>query len=236
VTGRVFTDLAAAQAAVDAWVVDYNTRRPHQALGMATPASRFATRAADPPATSAATTAPLPPQATVAAVQATRRVQANGTIVVGTRELSVGRRLAGTEVVVRAAGRLLQVGQGGVLVKTLPLPAGLDPARLAGGRPAPLAPLAHPGPVRVTRRVHKVGTVTVAGQKFRLGTCWAGQLVTVQVDAALFHVYSDGVLLKTVPRTTRNQVVRFGPTRPPGQRADADQHQPNPPGHPSAQT
>jgi hypothetical protein len=48
-----------------------------------------------------------PPQATVAVVQATRRVQANGTIVVGTRELSVGRRLAGTEVVVRAAGRLL---------------------------------------------------------------------------------------------------------------------------------
>ena len=36
-----FADLAAAQAAIDAWVVDYNTTRPHQALGMACPAERF---------------------------------------------------------------------------------------------------------------------------------------------------------------------------------------------------
>jgi transposase InsO family protein len=36
-----FADLAAAQAAVDGWVQEYNTRRPHQALGMAVPADRF---------------------------------------------------------------------------------------------------------------------------------------------------------------------------------------------------
>jgi transposase InsO family protein len=40
-TDRVFPTLAAAQAELDAWVVDYNHRRPHQALGMATPADRF---------------------------------------------------------------------------------------------------------------------------------------------------------------------------------------------------
>ncbi|WP_373308271.1 IS481 family transposase [Microbispora siamensis] len=39
--GVPFEDLAAAQAAVDAWVVEYNTRRPHQAIGMACPAERF---------------------------------------------------------------------------------------------------------------------------------------------------------------------------------------------------
>jgi transposase InsO family protein len=38
-----FTDLAAAQAAVDAWVQHYNTARPHQAIGMAAPAVRFST-------------------------------------------------------------------------------------------------------------------------------------------------------------------------------------------------
>ena len=38
-----FTDLAAAQAAVSAWVQEYNTRRPHQAIGMAVPADRFST-------------------------------------------------------------------------------------------------------------------------------------------------------------------------------------------------
>src|SRR5215468_4427509 len=36
-----FADLAAAQAAVDAWRQEYNTTRPHQALGMASPADRF---------------------------------------------------------------------------------------------------------------------------------------------------------------------------------------------------
>lgn len=39
--GRSFTDLAQAQAAFDRWREVYNHQRPHQALGMATPASRY---------------------------------------------------------------------------------------------------------------------------------------------------------------------------------------------------
>ena len=37
-----FASLAALQAALDAWREEYNTDRPHQSLGMAFPASRFA--------------------------------------------------------------------------------------------------------------------------------------------------------------------------------------------------
>jgi transposase InsO family protein len=40
-----FPDVTAAQAAVDAWVAEYNMRRPHQAIGMACPAERFAAKA-----------------------------------------------------------------------------------------------------------------------------------------------------------------------------------------------
>jgi transposase InsO family protein len=40
-TGRVFGDLATAQAELDTWVASYNTDRPHSALDMATPATRF---------------------------------------------------------------------------------------------------------------------------------------------------------------------------------------------------
>jgi transposase InsO family protein len=40
-TGRIFEDLASAQGELDAWVGSYNTERPHSALQMATPASRF---------------------------------------------------------------------------------------------------------------------------------------------------------------------------------------------------
>ena len=36
-----FADLPAAQSAVDAWRQEYNTTRPHQAIGMASPADRF---------------------------------------------------------------------------------------------------------------------------------------------------------------------------------------------------
>src|SRR3712207_8055900 len=36
-----FQSVAEAQAAVEAWRTDYNTSRPHQALGMATPQSRL---------------------------------------------------------------------------------------------------------------------------------------------------------------------------------------------------
>ena len=40
-TGRIFPDLQTAQVELDRWVGSYNTERPHSALGMAAPASRF---------------------------------------------------------------------------------------------------------------------------------------------------------------------------------------------------
>ena len=43
-TDRVFADLAAAQAELDAWVDDYNHRRPHQAIGHGHPRRNGSTR------------------------------------------------------------------------------------------------------------------------------------------------------------------------------------------------
>jgi transposase InsO family protein len=40
-TGRVFASQQAAQAELDGWGADFNTHRPRQALGIATPAQRF---------------------------------------------------------------------------------------------------------------------------------------------------------------------------------------------------
>jgi transposase InsO family protein len=42
-----FTNLKVAQQALDEWVDDYDTNRPHQSLKIATPAQRF--RAGVPP-------------------------------------------------------------------------------------------------------------------------------------------------------------------------------------------
>jgi transposase InsO family protein len=43
-----FASLEQAQKAVDAWVEVYNHQRPHQALAMAVPASRFRPRQSSP--------------------------------------------------------------------------------------------------------------------------------------------------------------------------------------------
>ena len=42
-----FASLTAAQHALDQWVADYNTARPHQSLHMATPSQRFTAAARD---------------------------------------------------------------------------------------------------------------------------------------------------------------------------------------------
>ncbi|MEU6410324.1 IS481 family transposase [Microbispora sp. NPDC046933] len=63
-----FASLQAAQDALDAWVSSYNTVRPHQALDMATPASRFAGGSASAAATDADVPLRLP--ADLAAVPA----------------------------------------------------------------------------------------------------------------------------------------------------------------------
>jgi transposase InsO family protein len=52
-TGRTFADLESAQAELDRWVESYNTERPHQGIGMATPASRFDPACGRAPDTSA---------------------------------------------------------------------------------------------------------------------------------------------------------------------------------------
>src|SRR5262249_29234502 len=54
-----FESIEAAQAAIDAWVVQYNTRRPHQSLDMCCPAERFLTTAAQTKAAQAEQLLPL---------------------------------------------------------------------------------------------------------------------------------------------------------------------------------
>ena len=46
-----FANLRMAQQALDEWVGDYNTTRPHQSLNMTTPAERFLANPPIPPTT-----------------------------------------------------------------------------------------------------------------------------------------------------------------------------------------
>jgi transposase InsO family protein len=113
--GRSFATIADAQGQLDAWVADYNTRRPHQGIGMLTPATRFQART---PAAAA-----LPTQRRPAERQGddwvTRRVCANGVITVAYEQFSVGKHRAGEVVDVHLDGPLMQVWHHNELLKTI---------------------------------------------------------------------------------------------------------------------
>jgi hypothetical protein len=122
-TGQRFQHLAQAQQVLDDWVEGYNTVRPHQALGMATPAGRFAASHPRPPAPTAPSPAaqrPARPRPSLAGpTEVTRIVGSNGCIRVCYQRLSVGRHLTGETVIARVEPTLLQVFYQGQLVRTV---------------------------------------------------------------------------------------------------------------------
>ena len=149
-----FESLDALQAALDGWRQDYNTSRPHQSLGMAFPASRFAPAAstlelrlpgaassagqpvAAEPARAVTEPAPLLP-----AVEADRVVPPSGNLQIGGQQVWLGPALAGRKVTIWADERVLHVLLDGTRLKTLPSRLGVtDLARLAGGGGRPALP------------------------------------------------------------------------------------------------
>jgi len=133
-TGRRFDSLALAQQVLDAWVADYNTQRPHQAIAMAVPAQRF-----QPPTTA---TTPTPVQAapsrqplTIGPAEITRRVSASGLIGVCYQQVSAGRHLAGQIVTVRLHPSVLQVFFAGQLIRTVPRTSTKEVVQLRAHRP-----------------------------------------------------------------------------------------------------
>jgi transposase InsO family protein len=115
--GKVFASLPAAQRAIDAWVVEYNTDRPHQSLRRRTPAQVFTAAGPDPgPALSLAA---LAGPVRDGDDWVSRRVAANGVICVAYQQLSVGTHRAGEVVDVHLTGRLLEIWDRNALLKTV---------------------------------------------------------------------------------------------------------------------
>jgi transposase InsO family protein len=109
-----FANLKAAQHALDEWVVDYNTNRPHQALKMHTPAQRFHAGApASPPSNSPTAANDRGGQDWVS-----RRVCANGIVCVSWQQVCIGRHYGGQRCDVHIDGQLLRFWIGDQLVKT----------------------------------------------------------------------------------------------------------------------
>jgi transposase InsO family protein len=129
-TGRRLDSLAHAQQVLDAWIDDYNTQRPHQAIAMLVPARRFQPTDATP--------VPVPhprPPVMVGPTEITRRVSASGLIGVCYQQVSAGRHLAGQVVTVRLHPTVLQVFFAGQLIRTLPRRSTKQVVQLRAHRP-----------------------------------------------------------------------------------------------------
>lgn len=111
--GKVFASVAEAQAALDAWVHEYNHLREHQSLGNRPPIERFATARPAPfeepePAVVAPRVAP----------RLIRRVLVDGAISLLNFKYHVGRHLAGQSVEVVSRDGLIEVLHEGVVIAT----------------------------------------------------------------------------------------------------------------------
>ncbi len=111
-TRQVFPSLKTAQEALDEWVTYYNTQRPHQGLGDATPASRFAggQNTREEPA--------RPPERN-GEQWVSRRVAPNGIVCVDSQHVSVGKHYGGSTCDVLVSDGLFQFWVGNELLKTV---------------------------------------------------------------------------------------------------------------------
>jgi hypothetical protein len=110
-----FESFEIAQEALDAWVADYNTERPHQALEMATPADRFRLT----PVAKDRATVPTDTADDHRGQWVLRRVASNGVISVDNQMFAVGNAYKGSLVDAFVDDTTIQVWHQNHLIKTV---------------------------------------------------------------------------------------------------------------------
>jgi hypothetical protein len=202
--GRVFASPEEAQVELDTWTQWYNTERPHQGIGMVSPASRFVGGGAE-------SSWPLLPeetrdwdhgeQITAHGPRTVRKVSTNGLIRLVGKNYGVGRFLAG-EMVEAEIGidGLIGIYHRGVLVATAARhhPLGREAAafkrRPSGGG----TPSKTPGKP-VLRLVDRRGSISFAGARYRVGNPFALKQVEVRLVGDMVQIWLEGKLIRTHP-------------------------------------
>ena len=204
---RTHATIAELQAALDVWVHQYNTERPHQSLGMRPPAERFALAPArpDPAVTDpiAAVTAHANTAAATyhrdlrhAGVQ--RWVDQRGRIRLAGFGYRVPIVLAGEPVEAVVADNLVQIYHHDVLVASHVQRRKPDTAPAVPRQGRRTARAATTGIV-VTRIVDASGQVSFAGTMYRAGRAWRGKEVEVCIVAGSVQMCCEGTIVRTQP-------------------------------------
>lgn len=118
-TDRVFADLTHAQAELDEWVSGYNHQRPHQSIGMLTPAERFfAPEAATPVPIRAVTESVRPATSRGDGTWVARRASRVGVVSVNWQQVCLGAAAAGKNIDVWVTDGVMQFFDGDQLLRT----------------------------------------------------------------------------------------------------------------------
>jgi transposase InsO family protein len=201
---RTFAAIADLQAALDGWVAEYNTERPHQGCGGRPPIERFrlANRSITPDSSAAG---PSPQAAVVAAPPAqrpagvSRWVNAHGKISLAGFSYRVGPAYAGEPVEVVVTSGLVEILHAGVVAATHAQRLRADQAdRAPRARVARRARDATAG-LTVTRLANNTGVITFAGTTYPAGRRWAHASIDVTIVAGSVQLSKDGKLIRVHP-------------------------------------
>ena len=197
-----FATIEEAQAALDAWVVHYNTVRPHQSIGMAPPIERFKLAPARLEAVDAAPEEPaaLPGQR-MRPAGVMRWVDARGDVSVGQVRYKAGRVFAGEPVEVVCQRGLVELVYKGTLIATHAerrRPDTRPSATTAQGPRERRARQATTGPT-VVRIADANGAVSFAGASYRAGRAWARKQIHVSIVAGSVQLSVDDKVVRVHP-------------------------------------
>jgi transposase InsO family protein len=213
-----FDSVEAAQAALDAWVAEYNADRPHQALDgqvPVTPADRFTPV---PPAQRELIDLWLPPSLTSISntdgpaqpavpeqssparwlggpVEFDRVVPPSGNLWVAGRQFWLGPARAGMVIRFWADCQLIHISAGGARIKTLRSHLSVnDLAKLAAtgaipAGPAPLPPAEDGQAIEVERPVSRGGLVSLGPHRLLAAEILGGQLVGIRIEENTLMFY-----------------------------------------------
>ncbi len=201
---RQHPTVEAFQAALDEWVVEYNTERPHQSGGGRPPAERFALadrsahrslQIVDDPVVAPRSRAKAGPRP----AGVSRWVDQRGQISLAGFGYRVGPTFAGEPVEVVVTNGLVEVLHAGVLVATHA--QRLKPDQ-ADRRPrAPVQQRARDATtgLTVTRLADGSGTVSFAGAAYSCGRAWARQSIAVTIVAGSVQLSQGGKVIRVHP-------------------------------------
>jgi transposase InsO family protein len=202
-TARSFATIFDAQAALDAWVAEYNTVRPHQSLGGRPPIERFALAARGPVSVEVDDREKPVRSARTRPAGVSRWADQRGQISLAGFTYPVGATFAGEHVEVVTTEGIVSILHNGVLVASHAQRLRADQLdRLQSGPPrGQLQRRARDATagLTVTRIADGDGVVSFAATPYRAGRAWARQNIDVTIVAGSVQLSVDDKVIRVHP-------------------------------------